>query len=138
MSKILSIDEYKTWNADGYPDKWEGIAVTTATHTWFVRIEAGQSCCETFGSVYLNDEDSYYFVGSDLIDVEVVDMALNTKKLAEHEITDYAETMFVNFTTSKGIMQLVVYNEHNGYYGHDAQVGRTTAEDTTIIHVETL
>ena len=37
---------------------------------------------------------------------------------------DYFEggVMFVNITTSKGVLQFVAYNEHNGYYGHSACV----------------
>ena len=87
----------------------------------------------------LNDEDTAYFVGADLISVEVVDTALNTKKLKEADISvSYGGIMFVNFVTSKGVMQFVLYNEHNGYYGHDVHVGRTVADVTTIRHKDTL
>ena len=30
--------------------------------------------------------------------------------------------MFVNVETDKGLLQFVAYNEHNGYYGHEACV----------------
>ena len=30
--------------------------------------------------------------------------------------------VFVNFDTSAGLFQLVAYNQHNGYYGHEVLV----------------
>ena len=30
--------------------------------------------------------------------------------------------MFVNINTSNGALQFAAYNEHNGYYGHEAVV----------------
>jgi hypothetical protein len=28
--------------------------------------------------------------------------------------------MFINFITDVGVFQIVAYNEHNGYYGHES------------------
>ena len=67
----------------------------------------------------LNDEDTAYFVGADIS-------------------VSYGGIMFVNFVTSKGVMQFVLYNEHNGYYGHDVHVGKMVADVTTILHSDTL
>jgi len=30
--------------------------------------------------------------------------------------------MFVDLKTDRGKLQFVAYNEHNGYYGHEAEV----------------
>ena len=67
MSKILSIDENKTWIRRGYPSLMAGIEVVTAEEIWFARIDDKASCCETWGTIVLNDEDTAYFVGADLI-----------------------------------------------------------------------
>ena len=41
--------------------------------------------------------------------------------------------MFVNLETNKGTLQFVAYNEHSGYYGHEAKV-----QCTQLMHSETL
>lgn len=137
MTKILSIDENKTWSGTQDSYTWDGVEVVTDGGTWFARIDNMQGCCETWGYIKLNDESVDYFVGSDLLSVEVVDTALNVKKLADIDLNE-GGIMFVNFVTSKGVMQFAVYNEHNGYYGHDAQVGYTKGEKTTLTHEEVL
>jgi len=118
MEKILRIEEttFKTTEKDysGY----EGFQVITDEQTIKVGISSGQCCCENYGYMTTND-DLKEFEGADLISIEVVDKALN-KKLIEQDNFEEEEAMFVNFNTSVGVMQLVAYNSHNGYYGHDA------------------
>jgi hypothetical protein len=75
------------------------------------------------------NDDLKEFEESELISVEVVDKSLNVKKIEESGF-DEGEAMFVNFNTSKGLMQLVAYNSHNGYYGHEAVLVSTQLSHT--------
>ena len=64
------------------------------------------------------------FIGADLLTIVSVDTALKTYELDpsrdDYDVLDAA--MFINFYTSKGTFQIVCYNSHNGYYGHDVVV----------------
>ena len=62
------------------------------------------------------------FKGAELLSVELTGTDLTTKELSEHGTSDYANLMFVTLKTNVGILQFVAYNEHNGYYGHDAVI----------------
>lgn len=121
LGKITSIKE-AVFNHRPSVHKWsanyEGIIVTTDQDEIKVGIETGQQCCESSG--YVVSEDSFSdFIGSDLLSVDIVNEALKTT-----EVRDVYEgfTMFVNFNTSKGLFQIAAYNNHNGYYGHNAVI----------------
>lgn len=108
---ILKIEELRDGDYDGYK-------VTTDKRTLDVAVDNGQYCCESWG--YMSSEDDLEgFVGATLLRVESVDKALNTK--TEPEYLD-GSVYFVNFYTSKGMFQLVVYDSHNGYYGHSFKI----------------
>jgi hypothetical protein len=38
------------------------------------------------------------------------------------EDLDAGSAMFINVETTKGLLQFVAYNEHNGYYGHEVKL----------------
>lgn len=117
---IKHIEECSFKKDDKYWLGYDGFKVITNKQTIFVGIENRQSCCEIWG--YCTSQDDLTdFDGADLLKVEVVDTALNIK---EYEALDLYEpsTMFVNFQTSKGTFQVVMYNCHNGCYGHSAFV----------------
>lgn len=118
MEKILRIEEatFKKDNSE-YPT-FEGYQIVTDKQTIKIGIENGQSCCEDWG-YFMTEDDLTDFENADLISVEVVDTALKVEKLKELNV-ESADTMFVNFNTTKGLLQFVAYNDHNGYYGHDA------------------
>ena len=118
MEKILRIEEcnFKT-SMEGW-GSYDGYCVITDLQTIKVGISSGACYCENFGYLTTND-DLKEFEGSELLSIEVVDKALNIKSI-EDIYVDENEAMFVNFNTSNGVMQLVAYNSHNGYYGHDA------------------
>lgn len=50
-------------------------------------------------------------------------------------IYDIDGVMFINIETTKGFLQFVVYNEHNGYYGHSvllvSKYGNKTVVDVS-------
>lgn len=117
MEKILKIEE-TTFNEGSYQN-YEGFVIITDKQTIKVGISDGQSCCESFGYMFTNDEIQE-FIGSELLKIESVDSALNGKVIEELEYLDQGDSMFINFETSVGILQFVAYNAHNGYYGHEA------------------
>jgi len=116
---IQSIKEacFKSKFKDAY-GTMEGFEITTDKQVIRMGISEGQSCCEHTG-FFMSEDDLDQFIGADLISVETVDTCLVPKKME-----DFYEggTMFVNFTTNRGVLQFTAYNSHNGYYGHDAVV----------------
>lgn len=120
MEKILRIEEatFQEESCKGYHVIFEGYQIITDKQTIKIGIENGQCCCEDWG-FFMTEDDLTDFVNADLISVEVVDTALKVEKLKELRV-EGCDTMFVNFNTTKGLLQFVAYNDHNGYYGHDA------------------
>ena len=116
--KILSIEEVENiepTKADSY-ESCDGYKVVTDKQEIFVLISNGQSCCENWGYLSSND-DIKEFIGAQLNSLTLTDTALKT---VDPELyLDEGQIQFVNFDTSKGLLQLAVYNAHNGYYGHD-------------------
>lgn len=134
MEKILKIRGYE--NSDGYSDV-DGVEVLTDRQIIKLFIDNYQSCCERFGYFWCNDNPQD-FVGAELRGVTLTDMALNEATLKANDLdwnnkSFEGRVMFVNLETDKGTLQFVAYNEHNGYYGHDAKV-----QCTQLMHVETL
>lgn len=124
MEKILTIEEVKT------DDGWGGMsgyAITTDEQVIKLLIDDNQSCCESWG-YFMSEDDVTKFIGSDLIELTLTDTALNTIKLKEQNMSieqPYVYEggiIFVNISTTEGLLQFCAYNEHNGYYGHDAKV----------------
>lgn len=118
MAKIVSIEGDVTfsmgkWSSyDGYLIKCDdGNEVK-------VGICNSQCCCENWGYFSSND-DFNDFIGAEVLSVAVVDDALTTTVVPD--LYD-GSCMFVNIETDKGLFQLACYNEHNGYYSHEAVV----------------
>lgn len=119
MEKIISIEEiynFKTAYSHAY---FDGYKIKTSDNTYFLLIENGRYCCEHWGYFSSND-DIKYFIGSNLKEVKLFDTALNAKKITDIDCwMNENDCMFVNFETNKGTLQFAVYNNHNGYYGHE-------------------
>lgn len=118
MSKIISIKEQGfRANASGYSSSYVGYVVALDDGAVYqMGIQDGQSCCENYG--YLTSQDDFTdFIGADLLSVAMVDDQL--KHYDVSSVYDGA-AMFVNVDTSVGLLQFVAYNEHNGYYSHNA------------------
>lgn len=130
--KIKNIEDTSWSRNDGYWNSgYDGFIITLEDDTQVkMGISNGQNCCEHWG--YIISEDSLsQFVGAEYHGVEVVNEKLETVDL--NDIYS-GSCMFVNISTSEGILQFVAYNEHNGYYGHEAVV----VEDGTTTHSESL
>ncbi len=122
--KIIKIEEI-------YNDKMEGYKITTTKEEINIGISNHQSCCESYGSCagFQNDSGGYIitedelnnFKMAEIKDVLVVDQLLDVFDGDTWKDEDlYAS--FVNIETDKGTLQFVVYNSHNGYYGHDIRI----------------
>lgn len=108
----------EVYNYDGM----DGYKIKAASADVYVLIDNSQQCCEEWG-YFANNDDFSYFIGAELKDVKLTNIALNEIK-AEPLVRELncGGIQFVDFVTSKGTFQLAVYNSHNGYYGHDILV----------------
>lgn len=135
--KIVSIEETRFSNRPdpqypAYNDRYEGYVLTMDNgDTIKLGISSGQSCCEEFGYL-MSEDDLQSFVGSEYIGTDVVDQSFAVREALGGINIDAC--MFVNINTSKGLLQFVAYNEHNGYYGHDAVM----IFNDVVAHEETL
>lgn len=98
------------WGNSGY----DGVEITTNKQKILIGIDDGQQCCEEYG--YISSNDNYEdFIGAEVRNVKITDTALKT---IDMPYLYEGGCIFVTLETSKGDLQLVMYNEHNGYYGH--------------------
>jgi hypothetical protein len=119
--KIIRIDEvygYKVGPSDYFT--MEGYEIITEKNKILVLIQDGQQCCEQAG-YFSSEDDLKSYIGRDLWEVNLTDKAFDKIVVSEKGL-DYAEIQFVDFVTDNGTFQLAVYNDHNGYYGHDIKV----------------
>ena len=67
--------------------------------------------------------------------VSVTDVERNKEKLRAELDGEMYEggVMFVDIETDRGVLQFVAYNEHNGYYGHEARVSSTQVTHKEIL-----
>lgn len=116
---ILSISE-ESFVTDGQygKDTFDGFVISTDERVIKVGISDGQSCCENYGYV-TSEDDLSNFIGANLISFNWTDDELRTYDALPEYGTS---TMFATFFTNKGTFQLVMYNSHNGYYGHEALI----------------
>ena len=134
MEQILEIKNYK--NREGHLNV-AGFEVVTTKQSIKLYIDDDGQCCEKWGYFWCN-ENPQDFIGANVNNVSITDTALNEAEMKKNELdpnSEYFEggVMFVNIDTDRGLLQFVAYNEHNGYYGHDAKV-----ECSQISHSETL
>ena len=119
--KILAIREVTINGYDGY-------LIITDKQEIELSIANGQDCCERWG-YFMSEDNTEDYIGANLIDIELTDTALNEAKMKEEKVDSFINgswyeggIMFVDLKTDKGVLQFVAYNEHNGYYWHEAKV----------------
>jgi hypothetical protein len=123
VERILKIEEYQ--EGKGW-DTASGYAITTNKQVIKLLIDDDQQCCEHFG-YFMSEDDFSGFIGAELIDIKITDTELKKGSLKQHDV-DFDDrwfeggVLFVDLITSNGTLQFVAYNEHNGYYGHQAKV----------------
>lgn len=81
----------------------------TALRFW----DGGQSCCESRWMTCDDAPEFDRYIGSTFIGADIAEGGESTD-----EASSYAnETQFLNVRTTKGVIQAVTHNSHNGYYG---------------------
>lgn len=123
MSKIVHIDPDAEW-----AEKNSGRA-TIATHYTGVDITLddgrhvkfgisnGQHCCESWD--YLHPADDYSeYIGAEYLGLRDIDTWPEFSRNQDIVDDDYGCFQAMEVMTSKGPLQFVVYNEHNGFYSH--------------------
>ncbi len=127
MIWIKSVTEttFKT----GQYSTYEGYVVVLSDDSEIkMGIRSGQSCCEDYG--YLTSQEDFEdFIGAEFHSVSVTDAAL-----CHYDVPSVYDgnAMFITLDTSEGTLQFVAYNEHNGYYSHEAVLienGTLTAQE---------
>ena len=128
LGKINRIEEVCGKKAGGW-GSFEGYELETDKHIFSVLISGYQNCCESWGYFSTND-DTEDFIGQELLEVKLTDVALNEVRINEDFKYgfDCGGIQFVDFVTNKGVFQLAVYNSHNGYYGHSIYVLKDDTE----------
>jgi len=130
VEKIVEIKDYEASGVAGFE-------VVTTKQSIKLYIDDEASCCEKWGYFWCNDNPQD-FINAELYSVSLTDTALNEAEMKANDLNPDSSSfeggvMFVNLETDKGTMQFVAYNEHNGYYGHNA-----TVKCTQLTHEESL
>lgn len=132
MSIIKCIKEI---NLTMPPDdiEMEGYEVQTTTDKYLILVSSYQQCCEKAGYMS-SDDDLLPFIGAELTGITITDDKLSTKIIQKGMDQEGSSIQFVTFYTSRGSFQLIVYNMHNGYYGHSILIKKNDEVllDTTI------
>ena len=113
FTKIVNerILELKEISEDGF----DGYRIKTNKRIIEFLISNLQNCCEYWGYISTPDDVSQ-FIGATLKDISEIKSSSIRPDNGE-DMYD-GETVFLNLETSNGLLQLNVYNEHNGYYAH--------------------
>lgn len=131
LGNILSIQEVYDVEINLGHFLMEGYLIKTTNNEYCVLISNERNCCEEWAFM-ASEDDLEYYIGAELLEVTLTDIALNQKILKKLPLDwEYMvkEIQFVEFKTNKGIFQLAVYNGHNGHYGHEIVIAR---KNTTI------
>lgn len=123
--KIFNIEEVYGHKVEGEYSSFDGYKINLDNgKEIFLGIGNEQSCCENWGYYITHDDSDNLdsFQGAEILNYDDLKKSLNyghkyKDGLDEWEC-DGGGTMYVNIETTKGQLQLTVYNSHNGYYGH--------------------
>lgn len=138
ITSIEEVFDLKIMAKHSFEQSFDGWIIKTTKRTIQILVNSDQCCCEDWGSI-VSEDNVKYFIGSELLSIESVDKACNSKNMENIEVYE-GSIMFLNVNTDKGLLQFAVYNAHNGYYGHYAFIKTIQNEDNkeTIIKEETL
>ena len=89
----------------------ETLVIETNQGRLMVR-DDGQDCCE---SRYMTCEDRD--IWPSLIDGHLISIEDKVALYHRDDTSEVHEISFIEFTTDRGIFQILNHNEHNGYYG---------------------
>ena len=123
--KILRISECEGILRKGRRGSYDGYKIELeGNEAIFVAIDARQQCCESFGyfSCPESIQDIKKFEGAVLNELVLCGPEKTEAFRSVEKSLEIENCYFVTFKTDKGGFQLSVYNDHNGYYGHDVIV----------------
>lgn len=127
IEKTKKVGNYKdTENREKF-GIYDGYRVDTNDDSYYILIDNSQHCCEDWG--YMQSEDDIsQFIGSEILEVRLTNSALKTieLKLKSENLQNIRDKsiQFVDFITTNGVLQFVVYNEQNGYYSHEIIIAK--------------
>jgi len=128
MNKLLKIKEFN--NID-----YTGFEIHTSNEVITLAIDNKRYCCE-YWNTFISQDDISEFIGASISEIIVSDTNRNSFVLAcddefaeieniikvRDNYVDVLDLEFVSIYTSKGKLQFTVYNNHNGYYGHETYI----------------
>jgi len=118
---IKSIDEFFNQKLDNseyqYNSYYDGFRVETDQGSIILAISSSQDCCENFGTVSSAD-DFADFIGSTILEIKTTGDLITKSVEFDVNYMEEGGYEFITLETTKGTLQFVVYNMHNGYYGH--------------------
>jgi len=120
MSKIVHIDPDADWIEKGTRTitHYTGVDITLddGRHVKF-GISDVQHCCEEWD--YLHPADDYSeYIGAEYLGLHEIDTWPESSRNSRPMHWDESGFQAIEVMTSKGPLQFVVYNNHNGYYSH--------------------
>lgn len=133
MYKIKDIydtsDVYrKSQVVEGYEEKFDGIVIKTYEgETFRFIIDNETQCCENFGYLEVNEFDKplEFFKDAKILKIELTDSinektykVLEDRDFSKEYVNEELRAEFVNVYTSKGLLQITVYNDYESSYGH--------------------
>lgn len=120
FEKILEIKEFEnTGIEDDFGTGYEGYVIVTDEQDISILISNTQDCCESWGHMTIDESDKEYFVGANITDIKIVGTNMVVRSILERlGDLDGGDACFINIETDKGLLQITLYNNHNGYYGH--------------------
>lgn len=137
IEMISRINSATSWDCTGIIEEikteYGDMRIIVKTHNSCItaEIDTSRNCCEIYGGYIICEDDVSTFIGSSLLKISLTDVALDNHIVKEinslqnsHHSCDFHKIQFINFETTKGVLQFVVYNCHNGYYGHDITISR--------------
>lgn len=106
-----------------------GYEIHTDKQIITMLINNHSQCCEDWG-VITTEDTLQDFVGARLLRIEFIDVNYDAHPLTEDRAIQDSingsfedfEAWFIDIHTSNGKLQFVLYNQHNGYYGHDVSI----------------
>jgi len=109
--KIISIDSNYT------EDSKVGLKITTDKGDIKLLIDDYQQCCENWDALFLETPDDINkFIGAEILNIKTVEID-NNATCSAYDMVCGGETQII-ITTTAGVLQYAVYNEHNGFYAH--------------------
>ena len=95
-------------------DFWIGYEVTTYRQTIALSIDNCRECYEVYG---VNCEQSDKFIGAEVFAVRWT----YEKDLPRIKAREHVNVAGLDISTSRGLLRLWAFNDHNGYYPHSVR-----------------